>query len=102
MQGGFDPWFADFRARHAWLPEKLARRLARAYGTRADVILASATSMRDLGEDLGGGLTEAELAYLVGHEFARSPDDVLWRRSKLGLHAPPAAADTLARRREMA
>ncbi len=102
MPGGFDPWFAQFQVRHPWLPEKLARRLARAYGNRADVILASATCVRDLGEDLGGGLTEAELAYLVAHEFARAPEDVLWRRSKLGLHAPPAAADRLSKRREMA
>jgi glycerol-3-phosphate dehydrogenase len=102
MGGDFASWFAQFRARHAWLPEKLARRLARAYGTRADLLLGAATSLRDLGEDLGGGLTEAELAYLVAHEFARAPEDVLWRRSKLGLHAPPAAADRLAKRREMA
>ncbi len=102
MGGDFDSWFAAFRARHPWLPEKLARRLARAYGTRADLLLGAATCLRDLGEDLGGGLTEAELAYLVAHEFARAPEDVLWRRSKLGLHAPPAAADRLAKRREMA
>ncbi len=102
MPDGFDPWFTQFQARHPWLPAKLARRLARAYGTRADRLLGDATALRDLGEDLGGGLTEAELAYLVAHEFARSPQDVLWRRSKLGLHAPRAAAERLARRREMA
>jgi len=102
MQGGFEPWLTQFQARHAWLPAKLARRLACAYGTRAERVLGGATCLRDLGEDLGGGLTEAELAYLVAHEFARSPQDVLWRRSKLGLHAPRAAADLLARRREMA
>jgi glycerol-3-phosphate dehydrogenase len=102
MGGDFDSWLTELRARRAWLPAPLARRLARAYGTRADRILGAATSLRDLGEDLGGGLTEAELAYLVDHELARTPEDVLWRRTKLGLHAPPAAADRLARRREMA
>ncbi len=38
------------------------------------------------GEDLGGGLTEAEVDYLMGHEWAFNAEDILWRRSKLGLH----------------
>ena len=92
----FSLMLASLQARHRWLPPPLAHRLARAYGTRADRLIGNATSLHDLGEDLGGGLTEAELAYLVAHEFARTPEDVLWRRSKLGLHAPRDTAERLA------
>ena len=77
------------------LPLPLLRRLARAYGTRARLVLGEARSSQDLGPDLGGGLHAAELAYLVEHEWARSAQDVLWRRSKLGLHAPAEAAPAI-------
>jgi glycerol-3-phosphate dehydrogenase len=50
-----------------------------------------------MGADLGGGLSEAEVDYLVREEFAMEPEDILWRRSKLGLHAPPETAARLAR-----
>ena len=83
--GDFGSWFTDFVARHPGLPPDRAMRLARAYGTRADSILAA-----EPGQDLGGGLTEAELDYLVREEFARTADDVLYRRSKLGLHIDAA------------
>jgi glycerol-3-phosphate dehydrogenase len=48
--------------------------------------------MKELGEDFGAGLTAAEVDYLVDHEWARSAEDILWRRSKLGLHVPADAA----------
>jgi glycerol-3-phosphate dehydrogenase len=63
-----------------------AERLAHAYGTRAWVLLGKAKAMADLGERYGASLTEAEVRYLMEHEWARSAEDVLWRRSKLGLH----------------
>ncbi|MBL8703340.1 MAG: glycerol-3-phosphate dehydrogenase, partial [Rhodospirillales bacterium] len=55
-----------------------------------------AKSLDALGRDLGAGLSEREAAYLVEQEWARSADDLLWRRSKLGLHAPPGTRETLA------
>ncbi len=67
------------------LPPTVAARLATAYGTRARQILGSAGSVADLGTDFGGGLYEAEVAYLMDQEWARTADDVLWRRTKLGL-----------------
>jgi glycerol-3-phosphate dehydrogenase len=73
-------------ARYGWLEPRLATRLARAYGSRATTILAGATCQADMGESFGGGLYEAELHYLVDKEWARTAQDVLWRRSKLGLH----------------
>jgi len=72
-----------------------AGRLIRAYGTRARAILGSATSMEDLGAQLGATLTESELHYLMDQEWARTAEDVLWRRSKLGLRVTPGNAAAL-------
>jgi glycerol-3-phosphate dehydrogenase len=69
-----------------WMPGPLLIRLSRAYGTRLPNLLAGASSVEDLGRDLGAGLHEAEVRYLQAHEFARTADDILWRRTKLGLH----------------
>ncbi len=69
------------RARHPALPQALCRRLARQYGTRADTLLS-----RSLGAEVAPGLFESELQHLHEHEWARCADDVLWRRTKLGLH----------------
>ncbi len=68
----FARFAADFHAAHPWLPPALAHRLARAYGTRAERILAGATSLSGLGEPLGAGLTAAEVDYLVNQEWART------------------------------
>ena len=73
-------------ARHPWLPRGLAHRLARAYGSRISEVLGSAESLVELGAEVAPGLHEAELQYLMAQEWAHSAQDVLWRRSKLGLH----------------
>jgi glycerol-3-phosphate dehydrogenase len=80
-------------ARVHWdgLPAAQVERLARLYGTRMARILGAARNSADLGEDLGGGLTHAEVAYLVLEEWARSAEDILWRRTKAGLHGADAA-----------
>ena len=62
-----------------------ARRLVRAYGTEVPLILGDAKTVGDLGEDFGATLTEVEVIWLMTREYARSAEDVLWRRSKLGL-----------------
>jgi glycerol-3-phosphate dehydrogenase len=93
--GGFAAFLADVRRRWPFLPPAVARRMAHAYGTRIAVVLGAARGWADLGEDFGGGLTEAEAAYLCDHEWARSAQDILWRRTKLGLTAPPGTADRL-------
>ena len=71
--------------RHPALPAALLHRLARAYGSRIELLLAA-----PLGAEVAPGLHEGELAYLREHEWAQSADDVLWRRSKLGLHMTEA------------
>jgi glycerol-3-phosphate dehydrogenase len=67
------------------LADKLLRRLARQYGTRATTLLGTAKRMQDLGEVYGADLTQREVDYLFDNEWARTAEDVLWRRTKLGL-----------------
>ncbi len=74
------------QAAYAFLDDRQAARIAHAYGTRAMRWLGQARGWNDLGRAFGAGLSEAELAYLRAAEWARSAEDVLWRRSKLGLH----------------
>jgi glycerol-3-phosphate dehydrogenase len=76
---------ARLRESYPFLTEYWAGRMIRAYGTEAEVILGAAASASDLGRDFGATLTEAEVRWLVTHEFARTAQDILWRRSKLGL-----------------
>jgi glycerol-3-phosphate dehydrogenase len=76
--------------RHPFLSEPEAQRLIRLYGTRAETILGDAAVPADLGESFGHGLTAAEVDYLIAHEWARTAKDILWRRTKLGLHFTPA------------
>ncbi|NNM73785.1 glycerol-3-phosphate dehydrogenase [Enterovirga aerilata] len=88
----FEPEVASLRARHPFLDPALARRLVRAYGTRAERILAGARREADLGRVFGSNLTEREVLYLMDQEWAETAQDVLWRRSKLGLRLTPAQA----------
>src|SRR5215216_2465820 len=87
------------RARGLWpfLSKAHALRLVRAYGTRLDRIFGDATRAEDLGESFGGDLTGSEVRYLMRKEWAETSDDVLWRRSKLGLHLRRDEQDALAR-----
>jgi glycerol-3-phosphate dehydrogenase len=87
------------QARRSWLflSEAHARRLVQAYGTRISRIMGAAKQADDLGPRLGADLTGAEVRYLMEHEWARTADDVLWRRSKLGLHVTAADHERLAR-----
>ena len=92
----FDRFVVAVRSRHPWLPPALALRLCRAYGSRIDRVLVAAdgrpaAALADLGAEVAPGLHAAELRYLQTVEWARCADDVLWRRSKLGLHGLAAA-----------
>ena len=72
-----------------------ANRLAHAYGTRAVKVLGEAKSAADLGRWFGAGLTEAEINYLISTEWACTTEDVIWRRSKLGLRLTSSEVATL-------
>jgi glycerol-3-phosphate dehydrogenase len=92
----FEPFAAKFANEHPWLPADLARRFARAYGTRAKQLIGTARALTDLGHEFAPGLFEQELRYLRDVEWARCAEDVLWRRSKMGLHLPPGTAANVA------
>jgi len=87
------------RARERWrfLSESQAERLVAAYGSRLDVVLGDAKDRAELGAAFGPELTGAEVRHLMTKEWARFPDDILWRRSKLGLTMAPADREALAR-----
>ena len=87
---GVDGLIADLMRGYPFLTDRWARRLIRAYGTDAALILGDAKAAGDLGQDFGATLTAAEVDWLMTHEFARTAEDVLWRRSKLGLHGADA------------
>ena len=82
---GHDALVANVRRTWPFLSEPHARRLAAAYGTRVRVMLGLATRPEDLGPRFGPDLTGVEIRYLMLNEWAETTDDVLWRRSKLGL-----------------
>lgn len=84
--GGFAALRAEAAGRHPWLPAATLDRMAHAYGSRLDRVLGDARALGDLGRDHGAGLSEREVDYLARNEWAREPEDVLWRRTKLGLH----------------
>jgi glycerol-3-phosphate dehydrogenase len=86
---------ARARGLRPFLTERNAGRMLRADGTRLDRILGDARDPRELGESFGGELSAAEVRHLVRHEFAETADDVLWRRSKLGLRLDRPAVATL-------
>jgi glycerol-3-phosphate dehydrogenase len=82
---GFDALAGEIAREHPFLDAALTRRLVRAYGTRARRILEGCRRMEDLGPVFGADLTQREVDYLMEAEWAATADDVLWRRSKLGL-----------------
>ena len=81
----FDDQVDNARQRWTFLSERHAQRLIASYGTRTERILGAAKSMDDLGPRFGDDLTGVEVRYLMTEEFARFADDIVWRRSKLGL-----------------
>lgn len=104
LVGGGDPWtadaslpggdfkvdardrlVADLQADYPFLDARWALRMVKAYGTEAKDILGEAKAATDLGQDFGATLTAAEVKWLIAREFARTAEDVIWRRSKLGL-----------------
>jgi glycerol-3-phosphate dehydrogenase len=88
--GDFGLFSHMLRGKYPWLDAATVFRMARAYGTRTEMILGKARSARDLGADFGAGLFQAEVDYLMDQEFALTAEDILWRRSKLHLRLRPS------------
>ena len=88
--GSFAVFLRTVERRYPWLPPRLHQRYAHAYGTRIERMLGAAAALAELGAELLPGLYEREVEYLCRVEFARTAQDILWRRTKLGLHLPGA------------
>ena len=93
---GFDALFDDLCHRYPKLPGLLLARIARRHGTLARVVLGDAREEADLGESFGGGLYEIEARWFIANEWAREADDILWRRTKCGLHMSVAERELFA------
>ena len=85
IEGDRDDYAARLRRRYPFLTESLARHYARTYGSNSELLLGNAGAISDLGENFGHEFYEAELKYLVDHEWVRRADDALWRRTKQGM-----------------
>jgi len=96
-QADFAAYVEALRRLHPWLPPALALALCRRHGSRAERLLDGAAALADLGAELTPGLHAAELRWLQREEWASDADDVLWRRSKLGLRCDAAARERLVR-----
>ncbi len=95
--GSLARFLRNVERRYPWLPATLRTRYARSYGTRIDLVIGDARSLQDLGPEVLPQMYASEIAYLRREEWAQTAEDILWRRSKLGLHLPPDAAGTLDR-----
>jgi len=94
---GFEPYLARVRACWPFLGDTRSRRMVHAYGARLGEMLRGVHDEAGMGADLGAGLTEIEVRWMRDHEWGRTAEDVLWRRSKLGLHAGPELAEAVTR-----
>lgn len=93
----FDGWLADLQRRLPAFDPAFLRRLARRQGTTALDIIGDARDMAGMGQHVGGGLTEREVLHLKDREWAHTAEDVLWRRTKIGLHLPPGEREAVGR-----
>jgi glycerol-3-phosphate dehydrogenase len=93
LPGGDVPHFNRFRdemqARYGALGKDLVEGVVRRHGARTPLVLGEANRPEQLGRDFGGGLTEREVGYMREHEWAVTAEDILWRRTKCGLHMTP-------------
>ena len=87
---GFDALLARLQEQYPGLPSGYLARIGRRHGTLAAEVLGGAHAASDLGTYYGGGLYETEVRYFIAHEWAQEADDVIWRRTKCGLHMTPA------------
>ena len=95
-RAGFDALFDSLCDRYPQLPGLLLARIARRHGTLAAQVLGEAKTLADLGIAFGGGLFEVEARWFIEREWARQAEDILWRRTKCGLHMSAAEREQFA------
>lgn len=89
-------FYRDFKSKYAWLPDNLSTRYAKNYGTHAYQLLYGCYNMEDLGVEFAADLYQIEIEYLIKNEWAETLEDILWRRTKLGLYFSESATHKLA------
>ncbi|MFQ5656094.1 MAG: glycerol-3-phosphate dehydrogenase [Candidatus Methylomirabilales bacterium] len=94
--GDFDTFVREVAGEYSRLPQELVQSLARRYGTLCREVLGGARNVESLGQHFGAGLYAREVDYLINHEWARTADDILWRRTKAGLHMSQDERTTVA------
>ena len=94
FKGSFENFVLAQSTKYPYLSEDHLLRLCRSYGTRMNDWLAGSTDYADLGQDFGGTLTEREAKFLIAQEWASTAEDILWRRTKCGLHMSEAERET--------
>ncbi len=97
-RGDFHAYAAEITHSTPWLPPDVTRRLLRTYGSRIEDLLGGASSLSELGAHYGDGVYEAEISYLLCHEWLETVEDLLWRRTKLGLVVSEATVERLRQR----
>lgn len=93
----FETFFATCCDKYDWLAPNIVRRMARAYGTKINDVIGKARSRNEMGEWFGGGLSAREVSYLQTAEWAVDCEDILWRRTKCGLHMSAAQREHFAK-----
>jgi glycerol-3-phosphate dehydrogenase len=96
FSGDLSTFIGECQARWPWLGEERTARMAAAYGTMISDIIGPAHTAADLGQDFGAGLTAREIDWLFANEWARTANDIIWRRSKLGLALSPEQVTDIA------
>lgn len=94
--GHFNAYRDAMHSRYPGLGRELVEGVVRRHGTRTPAILGDARRPEELGKGFGAGLTQREIEYLIADEWAQTAEDVLWRRTKCGLHMTPQQADAVA------
>jgi glycerol-3-phosphate dehydrogenase len=94
--GDITQFLSKVRGEFPWLPDEIAQRFVKSYGSRLYLILQNTSSIADLGNAYAAGLYQKELDYLIEYEWAKSAEDILWRRTKLGLFFSAGDAEKLA------
>jgi glycerol-3-phosphate dehydrogenase len=95
VRGDLAAYERELNARYASLDPRLLRALARRHGTRSPRVLGNATVVADLGRHFGDTLFAAEIEYLIAQEWATGGEDILWRRTKCGLHMTPGEREAV-------
>jgi len=94
-EANFHKFYLELQRQYPWLPTDIAKRYAHNYGRLVEKILHDCHQLEDLGKDYGKGLYQREIDYLIAHEWAQTAEDIIWRRTKLGIELSTESVEIL-------